>query len=754
MTDPMRTLRPPSRRWAAVLALALVAPGCTLFDTRPELHILPKGTLLAGASLTVTIQGPAGGEVQLYVDGETLGEPVQVGVPVTVDTSGLAEGTRGLVARLAAAAEPRASAPSTLIVDHTPPAVAASPPEVVTDPLQPLVIELRFSEPVDPDSLALALTSTYVPDVPAAQEISADRTMLTLRVEPPLDLYGAVRIEGTVADRAGNDVRISRAWHLPDVDVVFTQPAPWSWVGGAVHVQADASPGVAQGALFANGVEVAALGPPPWNASWDSTGVPEGVATLEIRVPGRYVRSAPLQVYIDNTPPTVVSCGNPRPVDPWVWECVTFVFSEEVTLTGAVLTIGATTVSSYLRGGGRWWFVCPYSVAPVSQPLEKVALVQQVRDRAGLGGSVTCSVPLRPVRRPWGDGPHLEAGSFLGSLALAMSSVDAYNVERVSLFGARPSGPTGAAPVVRVDGSAPASWKSRGSPAYDPAAAASDVRYAYPYYPWRSILAWVERLAGGPGLARFRWIESSVAAVEDFPPLNADASRDAKDLSLYLDNGRAIAAWSEETDNGRAIRVKNLVLDQQSFVGGAVSDPLAVGERPWVWINGPDTGPAVAYLETATGGVAQVRAAGWTGSAWRSLGASANLDALRPAADPVLIGSSAFFLAWVEAGLVLVRRWDPYALQWGPAEVLNTDAARPARLLRGCEAHVLAFVEAAAGGDEIQVRTWNGLQWSLMPASGSDGYIGSIADFTITCVGRLGVAWADALGQVYLRAYQ
>jgi hypothetical protein len=99
--------------------------------------------------------------------------------------------------------------------------------------------------------------------------------------------------------------------------------------------------------------------------------------------------------------------------------------------------------------------------------------------------------------------------------------------------------------------------------AYDPVAAASDVRYAYPYYPSISILAWLERVADGPRLVRSRWIESPVLAGADLPPLNADASRDAKDLSLYLDNGRAIAAWSEETDTGRAIRVKNLVLDQQ-----------------------------------------------------------------------------------------------------------------------------------------------------------------------------------------------
>lgn len=751
----------PSRgRLAALLTLALAAPSCTLFDTRSQLQILPEGTLLAGASLTVTVQGPAGSEAQLYVDGEKLGGPVPVGMAVTLDTSAVAEGTRGLVARLAAAAEPRASTPSTVIVDHTAPAVVASPPEVVTDPLQPLVIELRFSEPVDPDSLALSLTSAYMPAVPAVREISADRTVVTFRVEPPLDLYGTVRLEGTAADRAGNAVGISQAWHLLDVDVVYAKPAPWSWVGGTVQVQADASPSVAQGVLYANGVEVASLGPSPWSVSWDATGVPEGLATLEIRVPGRYVRSAPLQVYIDNTAPTVVSCGNPRPVDPWVGECVAFVFSEDVTLTGSVLTVGVSTVPSYISGGSRRWFVCPYSLAPVLQPLEKVALVQQVRDRAGLGGSVSCAVPLRPVRHPWGDGPHLATGSFLGSPALAVSQPTSFNyyVDRASLFGSGPSGPSGAAPVVRVDGSAPGSWQSPESFAYDPTAAASDVRYAYPYYPTRSVLAWTERVAGGPGLLRFRWIESSTATVADFPPLNADASRDAKDPSLYLDNGYAIAAWSEQTGGGRAIRVKFLYLDQQTFVGGAVSDPLAVAERPSVWIHGPATGPAVAFLETAAGGVPQVRAAGWTGSAWRSLGGPANLDVLRPAADPVFTswGDTDFFLAWVEAGLILVRRWDFYTLEWGPAEVLNTDAARPGRLLRGCQAPapILAFVEATTGGDEIQARRWDGGQWRVLPGPASDGYVGVIADFTITQGGgSLAVAWTDAQGLVYLRVY-
>ncbi len=743
----------PRRTFGSLLALALAAQGCTLFDTRSQLHILPEGTLLAGRTLTVKVQGPASSEAQLYVDGETLGGPVPVGVTVTVDTSAVAEGKHALVARLAAAAEPRASAPSTLIVDRTPPAVVAWPPEVLTDPLQPLVIELSFSEPIDPDSLALALTSTYVAAVPAAQQISADRTLVALQVEPPLDQYGAIRLEGTAADRIGNTARFSLSWHLPDVDVSYAQPADGAWVSGVAQVQADASPSVTQGVLYANGVEVASLGPPPWSVPWDSTTVPDGAASLEIRVPGRYVRSAPLSVQVDNTPPSVVVCAPARGVDPSIRDCIDVGFSEELSPGPGAVTVTIGNASQVVLAG--WapepgiWLVCPPALG-ATLPAVEVLSFPEVRDRAGNAVSGTCNIPLRPWRRPFGDVP-LEGDQ--GPIVATSIAIETYYepVDWLAVFAVVPPAAGGAQGLLGYEGTPPGPLRYFGKLNYDTSSVAAGVQTGLGLS-W--IVAWTERIGAGPGQIRVRDLTPPTGQTGEYPPLNADAGRDADHPTL-----ESVIAWSEENaTGGRSIQLQRL--DGSGFGLGVPSDAAASAENPSLSGMGPGgipgtlfTSPTVVFLETPPRGSAQVRVAGWApdSSIWETLGSVVNVDAGTPGSDPLLVADPIFVL-WVEGGRILARPWDPSVLDWGAAQVLNVDPARPARLLRSLPRATVAFVEATPAGDEVWARRWDGSAWQLLPGPASDGYSGSILDLAAAHV-LPAVAWTDPEGKIYFRAY-
>lgn len=175
-----------------------------------------RGTLNVAASVS-------GGEpdlVELLADGSvvaTLAGTQAGGYTASWDTTAVAEGSYQLVVRARRGDTVVPSAPRTVVVDRTPPTVAArSPAPGANQVTASDVVTVTFNEPVDPASLSNADDPADVrvallqggpggAAVPALAELSIDGRVLTLTPMSPLATnfqYG-VRLQG-ITDRAGN----------------------------------------------------------------------------------------------------------------------------------------------------------------------------------------------------------------------------------------------------------------------------------------------------------------------------------------------------------------------------------------------------------------------------------------------------------------------------------------------------------------------------------------------------------------------
>lgn len=726
---------PFAMRRSGLTALALLAAGCTIFDTRPEVRLVPPGPHLTARYVTLRAEGPPG-NAKIDVDGHEVGS-VPVGVDFAIDFLNAPDGKHEVVARIVDGELVRYSEPVEVVLDTVAPGIRFDPERGPYESTEPFVVTLSFDEPVllaDPQAVQLVAQAT---GEAVAATLTLDGSGRSLRVETAvrLDDTGPVELTGQVVDRLGHAAYLfgySPRWYAPVVPVRLRVPS--SSLSGVVQVEADWSGDLPAVDVLLDGAILATLAPGA-SLSWDTREVPDGGHQLWADAPG-YEPSPILAVQVDNSPATVVSCTPrfTRPDDAAFHRGVEALFSEEVCSDYRWNTC-------YAVGG---WSDRAVLYPPVANwdkagPLTHTFSFAGFADRWGrpVASNPACTVTYPAWRKPWGADPLPLAGelAFEGVGYLA-EGPDMANLLRIT---AADEAVPGVVEMLRS--LAPDPWTPDADPISSPGVVASQMRDGL----------WLE--TNPDGAIHVRYLDGDGLA-RDGPVLDSGA------VSIALGwNDHTTFPWIETDPAG--VRVVRLAAPMDA--GWAVSpaanvDPAADATAASA-AGGIDLGygiyPRLAFVEGSAGAAGVLRVREFRPDqqppAWISLGDVLNRNPAKSASEP-LLGRSNWvpFVVWLEDGQVVVRRRDEQAGTWGDAVVLNSDPLVPARSPR-VGLHRIVFVERGPEGDRFEVREWDEVasSWrrlSPLPAGG---------DVAWFAVGRplTAILWGDPGGAVRLRVF-
>ncbi len=240
--------------------------------------------------------------------------------------------------------------------------------------------------------------------------------------------------------------------------------------------------------------------------------------------------------------------------------------------------------------------------------------------------------------------------------------------------------------------------------------------------------------------------------------ISADDGR-AQEPSVDLaDDGRAVAAWSDDTSGQTQIYVR--VFDGVAWVelggsatGGGLSATTADSVSPSARLDAGGN-PVVAWREGTS-----VHLKRWDGGGWVELDGSATGDGVSASSvasvGPELELDSAGrpVVAWAAGGIAL-RRWDGSAwvgMESGSASSSPGSGARTISLALGPDdAPALAWEVTVAGNREVYATQWDGSTWAELDGSLTAGGVSDTPEglsaspsVAVDPAGRVLVAWSE-----------
>lgn len=732
-----------SARPLAILALLL--SGCTVLDTRDEIRIEPEGTLYTDWDLALTVKGPFE-RFRVTVDGKEVEGTFPTGQRVRVPVWEVADsGRHTLEVRAIDTALPL-RATRILVIDRAPLEVSVTPAEREIASGEPPVIEATFSAQIAPPPATSVTVTRGSELLPAAVELLPGERKLRIALPAPLDL-GPVSVSVAAKDLRGFTWTFDLGtWSAPTLALAFESPAADLATNGAVGiaVRGDGSALPAPLEVYAGSLRIATFAAPPWQLSWDTRGVAEGVHPLSLRVRGRHVPGPFPSVTVDRTAPTAACAPAYSAMDDlWVGECVTVELSEPLPGGVPSLLVNGVSRSVTVRPLNaleplelaRRLTLCPTDAAPTIPAVVTVALPPDLAGNVAPGAA--CTLDLPAWRAPWGKGPTVIAGSTLHATQVAFDAAvtfhGGFGGTKARLLWPRANDSIAGA----ISGTTDWPYTTGISMTTDASGPVTGLRLAVESAVWSDDRGMCEATFHDGGDLASRW-----PAGRWSPALSGNA--------LFL-------AVSVTTPSGGRVletRFKDPPWSFWSAAGRPETDPAAVADHPAVSWSAPAP-PLLAWLETpANGGPAQLRAAlgDLATGIWTSLGASLSADPALPASEPAVYAVGAQrAVAWVEGGRVLVRRWDGAA--FGAPEALTSPGATgrtPRFVADASDRPVVVFVETDGAGDHVRARRLDGAGWAPLPDPFGD-LTGSVAQLVVT--ERGGVAWLDSAGEVRLRVY-
>jgi hypothetical protein len=745
----------------------LAAAGCVLLDDR-QLELRPAGVLFAGEGGATDARGrpvvefevrSAATMVEVELDGVVQGTR-PANRRVTFDPTGLRPGQHLFTVRELDAARPKHASRTLAWYPFLPRMswVSPSPPEA---PLDTTTVRLAWEQPLVSEAVTPAHAWLEADGVrlDATPRLEGDGRVLALDLPAPLGSYGEVVAHATVGLFGSPGTSgVTIAWKGSLVEARIARTTGTSdLVSGAVGlgVYATQDPRFSPQIELLAGERVVATFDAtgtPWNATWDTTQVPDGDYPLSLRVaPGfrvRYTAPSPTLTVL-NASVGVTSCARaPGPFSPLGHDCFTATLSSAGEITGTTfLVAGHILPVSTLAGVlcpdvGQYHSPWEPLTPPLFEPtdMDGTAVLQvTTRSPTGVAGGGSCVVAFPPWTAAAGDPlPGLEA---TGSVALApdgqtclftpLSCVDGQGgvVVAIGRSGAEAGKVRG---WVRVG----AEWTPSAILNREPGSVASGLAGFY----------WIERTGSGPGHAYSAdWAQ----------PLNLDPARDASALGVALGEYWTLTsptyAWSEEA--APAGRVVVVLRDELPRLHPEAVATAPAVMRPQV-LFGPEPYFATfaAWTEAPPGGVARVRAATVPGTEpVVPFDGVDNEDPGIDAAEPTVFAATGVAaVAWREGGRILARVITSQGV--GPAVALNADLSRAARSPRfdgSGRTPTLYWLEAQGdGGEAIRVRRYTGSEWLLYPQPVNGPTPGRVDSFTVE---SHRVAWVDGEGKVHLR---
>jgi hypothetical protein len=779
-------MRAPSTR-LAMLAAAVAVLGCNFYDGRAALRVMPEGTLGAASSLALRVESERDLELEILVDDVPLAGSHRTNADLVLGVTELLEGRHVLRVRERGGAGAVESADRALRIDRTPPVASFAPASGTDGRDTPFETTVTFDEPIAPESFAVqALVAALPPgDHVLGVTVSASGTEVELTLPAATYDYRGIHLDVTASDVLGNAAKYE-ATFWPRTLRAWAEVTPRPANGPVtIQVSATSQPTPERVELWMNGALVGATHgqASPWSFQWDATDVPSGSYPIELRAARWVIEPISNTVLVDHDPPALVRCEGSEggwyapPGHPFLSrsDCIRAVFDAEVQpVPGAVVRDGEVVVTTGASTWKSWMESCPPSNSGGWSITDALTLDLPAGIRDPLGNATTepvrCTLPVprwlsywaAPLEVPAGPIVAQEVAGRLGTLPPDAAT------ERALLLWTEPS--EAGRTVIR---NARAELGEPFAPVggalnVDPAASASGLVATNGFR-----AAWIERSGGGPGLVRLkRWDFDARAWVDDaVGPLNRDPARDA--TALVADASRARTfGWVEEVAGGGRT-VEAIVADaglRPPSLGGAGAIPTAVAVSTLAPKVDPaavvaPAGPAVAWIERAPDGTTTLRAAVHDAGEWWPAGGTLNLAPRGAVSEPALYAPYAgeLWLAWIEDGEVLVRRWAIGATGWTAPEALGSDGAvaRSPRFARWNAGILLAFVESRDGADRIEVRARRGDVWTELDVPNGDAGA-PIAAFDLgdglsMDLGRgtlrFPVTWADADGNVTMRVY-
>ncbi len=625
MNVPSTAALPGATRSLVLAALALA--GCTLFDTRPGVEILPGGDLVGRDSVELRVEAGGAPEARILVDGKPLGSPIPTGVDVRVDVSTVPEGVHELVARVEQSPSPRTSAPRRLEVRKFGYQV---PVEIVgaSGPWEPLVAEVRSPDPLASVTANVrdAAGDTLPCDVAV---VSADRRTWSVSTGlRTLRELGSASVEVEATDDLAFTGRGRAVLAMPSrIAVDFEQPS--GRVQPPVRIVASAAVPVPSATLWVSGVGRPAMplrevGPSPWSVPLGEAELAPGAYSFEFRRDDVQLDGRASATVV--APAELASCsveGGGASVTPVRCGVVTFrVPPFAVALEGTAFGEAPPGDLAFLQASDRSWRICPSDVRWKRGPVPFTATIV-ARDSGGavlerLGCPFTLGWQWAdPGSDPVSDGADALRGRVL---AVHAPSPDA---ARIALQGGAGTVDAGLLRVATRAG-APGVFTVGDIRNGDPIASAAATLGS------ASALAWTR--AAAPSLAEGLLHDALGAAWTPWP-LSIEPDQGARSPSLASDSlGPQAVAWVEDSIRGTSVvRVRWAGAAWAMLAPIAPSVPGGRIEAPSVAPAGPaGPGPHVGFIEVWPDDSQRARVVGWDGAAWIALGTDLGSSRLGP----------------------------------------------------------------------------------------------------------------------------
>lgn len=748
-----------------MLSLAgIFSNACTLFDSRVDMKLVLVSKPTSQGRFTIRVDAPGIAEARLVIDDIELSGRVTVGASIPLDLSSWGDGSHRVEARFYDGESRRDSATLVLVVDRTPPTATAAPApgDAYVPPGQPFIVELTFSDEIEPATVTPAAVqvtqSNGASPVPVTLSLSADHRHLRIEGPPLADLQ-AVDLVASVTNAAGLDGSMGFSWNYRPVDVTLLKPGPSSspmeYAGVIELVATWWNPGQVQS------VEVLVDGSPIGSMEadvpflWDTNSVADGTHQITFLADG--VASRPVDLFVRNLGPLLVSCtpNVATGLDPAGAADFLIAFDQPVCLgeaSGGVCTGPFAGIGIAGRAGSENfidWYSSIWSWSPgaASSGTHTVSFAS-ARNRTGMAprGVVECTMTVPKWRAPFGDTLPAQLDG-ADQVLLDWEGNGYFGLSGISLVRITPGGSSTPGAVEVWRNSLDANWWQDGSALNgEPFLPATQLRAS------KDTATWIESQPDGGGRirsAKISWRDNQLQPAGTLLTFPAAAGP--------VELAASGSAWSQPgTAGARTLFVAvgfGLIADW--FIVPVNVDSLADASQGWYHPQG-----YVTYIETPSGGVGQLRVRKLTGripAGWNSLGDVLNRDPRTEPSEPSvslahLQGTLVPVVTWVEGGQVLVRTWmEPGG--WTPARMLNTDPGKVARSPRAFEdlfggAHLL-FVERGVDGDRIEFRSFDGTTWSVDDSLHPFGDVSEVSTAIIS--NQTAVLWRNPAGTARLR---